>query len=131
MVDGKIKKVETPITGGFRERIGMVGWLGLYLSGSVLFFLLLIHILAIHFLGESAIGAESVREDVSSLFLTITGFGLLFLAIIHGLIGFYRMLLDLEIFGKRASRIFKWILYGAGGGLALFGIIIFSGLSSL
>ena len=131
MVDGKIKKVETPITGGLSERIGMVGWLGLYLSGSVLFFLLLIHILAIHFLGESAIGAESVREDVSSLFLTITGFGLLFLAIIHGLIGFYRMLLDLEIFGKRASRIFKWILYGVGGGLAVFGISIFSGLYSL
>jgi succinate dehydrogenase hydrophobic anchor subunit len=131
MIGGSTKQIDASITGGPSERIGLVGWLSLYVSGALLFFLLLIHVLAIHFFGEGQITAASVRQDLGSWFLTIISLGLLLVGLIHGLIGFFRMLLDLEIFGKRGSRRFKWLLYVTGAGLTIFGGIVYSGLAAL
>jgi succinate dehydrogenase hydrophobic anchor subunit len=131
MIQGSSKQIAAPITGGPSERIGLVGWLSLYVSGALLLFLLLAHVLAIHFFGDGQISAASVRKDVGSWFLNIISLGLLLVGLFHGLLGFFRMLLDLEIFGKRGSSWFKWILYATGAGVMVFGVVVFSGLLSL
>lgn len=118
------------ITGGQAERIGLAGWLSLYVSGAVIFFLLLIHILAIHFFADEKITVISVRADFKSLSLTIINLGLLFFGLFHGLLGLRRVVLDLEIFGKKGDQIFIWVLTAGGFGLAVFGIAIFQGFTA-
>jgi succinate dehydrogenase hydrophobic anchor subunit len=131
MTEGSPKQILSPITGGFSERIGLLGWLSLYVSGGVLFVLLLIHVFAIHFFAEGEIAAASVREDMGSWFLIFINVGLLFLGLFHGLIGLHRILLDLGIFGKRGNRRLKKFLYVVGAGFVLFGIVVFGALNTL
>ncbi|UCF92509.1 MAG: hypothetical protein JSW39_30315 [Desulfobacterales bacterium] len=113
------------------ERIGLVGWLSLYVSGALTFFFILTHILAIHFVSGEVTTAAKVYRDLNSPFLSFISLGLLFLGIFHGLIGLRRVLLDLEIFGKRGDRSLVAALVVIGLGLALFGIKIFSQFKAL
>jgi len=125
------KQVASPLTGGSGERIGLRGWLTLYITGAVLVFLLLAHIFAIHFFGEKPITAAAVRGDVQSSFLSVISIGLLTVGLLHGMLGLRRVLLDLELFGKRGDRWLKTVLLVTGLGLAIAGWTIFRGLNSL
>lgn len=127
MIDKGVQQRDKSITGGPNERIGLLGWLSLYVSGGILFFLLLAHILAIHFSGGSEIDATRVRDDVSSVFLSLLSIGLLLVGIFHGFLGFRRMVLDLDLFGPTGDRWFKWILLVLGLGCAVFGLNVFRG----
>jgi succinate dehydrogenase hydrophobic anchor subunit len=131
MSDRQANQIDPPITGGPSERIGLLGWLSLYVSGAILFFLLLAHILVIHFFGDQKISAVSVRADVGAWSLALISLGLLLVGLLHGLIGFRRVSLDLELFGKKADRRFKLILSAVGTGLAVFGIIVFKSFYAL
>jgi succinate dehydrogenase/fumarate reductase cytochrome b subunit len=129
MMDESTKQVGAPITGGPNERIGLVGWLSLYVSGAILFVLLLTHVLAIHFMRTGEITAATVRQDVGSSFLSVIILGLLLVGLFHGLLGFFRMSLDLEILGARGSRRLRWVLCVTGAGLTVLGVVVFSCLS--
>jgi succinate dehydrogenase hydrophobic anchor subunit len=110
---------------GQGERIGLVGWLVLYVSGLLLLFFLFAHVIAIHFVSEGNITAQSVSRDLNSGFLAVVAIGLLLLSTIHGLIGLRRVLLDLEIFGKKGDRMLLVTLTMAGIVIVIAGLEIF------
>lgn len=119
------------ITGGQGERIGLWGWLSLYVSGTLLLFFAIAHILVIHFFSAEKITTSVVKAHYGSAYLTVISLGLLFIGLTHSLIGFRRVVLDLEIFGRKGDRIFIWILVATGVILAFFGLSIFKGFVSL
>ena len=130
-MSGTQRQAASPLTGGPGERIGLWGWLTLYITGAILFFLLLAHLFASHFVGEKPINAAVVRGDVESSFLSVVSIGLLLVGLLHGLLGLRRVLLDLELFGKKGDQWLKTILLVAGLGLAAAGWMIFRGMQSL
>ncbi len=125
------KKEFRTISGDSSERIGLVGWLTLYTSGAILFFLTMIHILAIHFFSTGMINTAAVQTHFRSTFLTTIIMGLLFMGLFHGLVGLRRVVLDLEILDRKSDQVFIWVLIAVGLGLAGFGVKIFNGFTSL
>jgi succinate dehydrogenase hydrophobic anchor subunit len=114
------------IIGGERERIGLLGWLTLYLSGAILFFFLMVHILSVHFLSPEKISAETVLDHYRSGFLIVVSFGLLLFGALHAMVGLRRVLLDLDWFGKRGDRTLSTALALIGAVAILFGIVVFN-----
>ena len=117
---------------GSNRRIGQLGWFGMYLTGAVLFFLLLAHLGAVHYFpaAPKLTLADISRSLQSHLWLRIIDIGLLGFCILHGLIGFRRVILDLEIMGRTGDRCLSWGFTVIGAGLFIYGISVFNGLLS-
>ena len=115
---------------GNNKRIGQLGWFGMYLTGAVLFFLLLSHLGAVHYfpVAPTMALADISRSLQSHLSLRIIDIGLLAFCIVHGLVGLRRVILDLEIMGRAGDRCLAWGFTAIGVGLFIFGISVFNGL---
>lgn len=114
------------------KRIGLLGWFGMYLTGAVLFFLMLSHLGAVHYfpVAPTMALADISRSLQSHLSLRIIDVGLLVFCIVHGLLGLRRVILDLEIMGSAGDRCLAWGFTAIGAGLFMFGISVFNGLLS-
>ena len=115
---------------GDYQRIGIWGWLGIYASGAVLLFLLLTHIGIIHFGTYEPLGIKTTQKALGSPFIRTIELTLLLLAVSHGLMGFRRIILDLEILQKKGNRWLSVCLSVLGVGLFAWGLFIFNRLSS-
>lgn len=111
------------------ERIGIWGWLGLYLTGAVLIFVLLIHLFLVHITYAQPITLKTVVMSLNSSFLKTIDIALLLFAITHGMIGVRKLILDLELFKKRGSLVLNWSLFVIGIALFAWGLVIFSGIT--
>ena len=127
MKDSKINEglPSQPSTWGSHERIGLTGWLSLYVSGGLVVFFLLSHLFVIHFISGADISAQSVYRDLRSAFLSFVNIALLILALFHGLMGLRRIILDLNLLGKKGDRALMVLLLLVGLVLVLLGIEIF------
>jgi succinate dehydrogenase hydrophobic anchor subunit len=56
--------------------------------------------------------------------------GLLVFAVVHGMLGLRRIILDLELLGKRGDSYLMWALTAFGAILIISGVIIVHGFSS-
>ena len=118
--------------GSGNRRIGLLGWFGMYLTGAVLFILVLLHLGAVHYFSNAPVVtlADISQSLKSHLSLRIIDIGLLVFCIVHGLVGLRRIILDLEIMGKTTDNWLSWGFTMVGVGLFIFGICIFDGLLS-
>ena len=120
---------KTPANGSLFEatpqRIGLWGWLGLYFTGALLFFLLLIHVWLVHYSSTEPISFQRTVSALGSPFVRMIELGLLLFGFTHGLTGLRRILLDLEIFGKRRGKYLSWGIFLIGGLLVNWGLILF------
>ncbi len=107
------------------QSIGFGGWLGLYLTGATLFFLLLIHIWLVLYGSSQPASFERTLSALRSPFVRFVEIGLLLIGLTHGLTGLRRILLDLDIFHKQGSRYLTWGLVAVGGILSVWGLRIF------
>ena len=112
-----------------RQRIGVWGWIGLYLTGALLLFFLLAHILLVHYGTAHPLSYQSSARALGSAFVRTVELGLLFFAVIHGLIGLRRFLLDLEIFSQRGSLYLTRTVTALGSLLLIWGSLIFMRLA--
>jgi succinate dehydrogenase hydrophobic anchor subunit len=110
-------------------KIGPWGWLGLYASGAVLVFFLPAHIWHVHFGLSEPLGLKTTAASLGSPFQRMVEIGTMVLVLLHGLLGFRRIVLDLEIFKKRGDVYLSWGLVGLGLALAAWGFILFSRLT--
>jgi len=103
-------------------------WIGLYLTGLFLVVFLLAHVAAVHYATaglEAGFTFEAVREKLRSPLFAFLDLGLLVLAIYHGLLGFRRFVVDLEVLSVGAIRVFTWVLVIVGLGGLYYGWIIY------
>jgi len=113
------------------RRIGFWGWLGLYASGVLLLFFLLAHIWFIHYSAAEPPSLKTTMAMFASPVVKTVEIGLLAMALIHGLIGLCRIVLDLEIFKERGQKL---LIRGfITGGVIVFGwgLILFLKFASL
>ncbi len=122
--------LSTHIAGGDYQRIGLWGWLGLYTSGAILLFLLLTHVGIIHFGTYEPLSIKTTQKALVSTFVRTIELSLLLFALIHGLMGFRRVILDLEILQKKGNKWLSLCLVVLGVALFTWGLFIFSRLSS-
>ena len=108
------------------QRIGIWGWLGLYLTGAVLLFLLLAHILLVHYGSSQQVSFQRTLSSLQSPFVRFVELGLLLIAFIHGFTGLRRILLDLEIFQKRGNVLLTTGFVVTGCVFSIWGVFIFS-----
>ena len=118
------------IAGGDYQRIGLWGWLGLYTTGGILLFLLLTHVGIIHFGTYEPLSIKTTQKALGSTFVRTVELSLLLFALIHGLMGFRRIILDLEILQKKGNRWLSLCLVVLGVTLFIWGLFLFNGLSS-
>ena len=118
------------IAGGDYQRIGLWGWLGLYASGAILLFLLLTHFGIVHFGTYEPLSIKTTQKALGSPFVRTIELSLLLFALFHGLMGFRRIILDLEILQKKGNRWLSLCLVVLGVALFAWGLFIFSRLSS-
>ena len=118
------------IAGGDYQRIGLWAWLGLYASGTILLFLLLTHFGVIHFGTYEPLSIKTTQKALDSPFVRTIELSLLLFALFHGLMGFRRVILDLEILQKRGNRWLSLCLLVLGVTLFTWGLFLFSRLSS-
>ena len=108
------------------QRIGLWGWLGLYLTGAVLLFLLLAHIILVHYGSSQPVSFQRTFASLQSPFVRFVELGLLLIAFIHGFSGVRRILLDLEIFQKRGNVLLTIGFIVLGFIFSIWGVFIFS-----
>ena len=101
------------------RRIGLLGWFTMYLTGAVLFILVLSHLGAGHYFSTpQTITLAGISQSLKShVSLRIIDIGLLVFCIVHGLVGLRRIILDLEIMGKTTDRYLAWGFTVIGVGL--------------
>ena len=112
------------------ERISLWGWLGIYVTGFCLFFFLGAHVWLIHYASHESITFKSSLAALQSPFVMAVEVGLLVFAVVHGMLGVRRIILDLELLGKKGDRYLVWGLTTVGGILIISGVIIFHGFSA-
>ena len=112
------------------ERIGLWGWLGIYVTGFCLLFFLLAHVWILHYATDVTITLRSTFSALQSPFVMIVELGLLAFAVVHGMLGIRRIALDLELLGKKGDRYLTWGLTAAGFILITSGLIIFNQLTA-
>lgn len=112
------------------ERIGLWGWVGLYVTGAVLLFFVLAHLFLVHFRASSAITAQATASLLQSPLITMIDFSVLVLAVTHGLLGARRVILDMEIFHARGRAWLTGILSLAGAVLILIGFLLLRQLTA-
>lgn len=128
-----LEKIKTDqyVDSGAKERMGIWGRFGIYLSALILLFFLISHVYIIHYGSNHIITAKSVSSELRSYFVTVVDIALLATCIFHGLAGFRSVVLDLEIFGRRGDRYFIYSLIIIGVCLLILGIIIFKRFTSV
>ncbi len=92
-------------------------WVGLYLTGLFLVVFLLAHVWAVHYATvavDAGFTFEAVRQKLRDPLFAFLDLGLLSVAVYHGLLGFRRFVVDLEILGARGVRILSWALVVVG-----------------
>lgn len=113
------------------ERIGLWGWLGLYLTGLGLLFFALVHVWLAHIGHAGTFSSESTVMSLRSWFVRFVELGLLLFAVIHGFSGVRRIVLDLEVLREREARYLTWGLVIAGLGVFIWGLVLFGRLTTL
>jgi len=116
---------------GANERIGLWSWLFLYLSATFLLFFLFVHLFTIHYGANRIISADSVSRDFGSDFTVVINLILLGLATFHGLLGIRRIVLDLEILGKKGDQNLIYVLALIGMGLFLYGLVVYNRFATM
>jgi len=116
--------------GGDYQRIGLWSWLGLYISGAILLLLVLTHVGIVHFGTYEPLSIKTTQKALGFPFVRTIELSLLLFALFHGLMGFRRIILDLEILQKRGNRWLSLCLVILGVTLFAWGLYIFSKLSS-
>jgi len=111
------------------ERIGLWGWLGIYVTGFCLSFFLAAHVWLIHYASPGQITFKSSLAALQSPVVMVIELGLLVFAVVHGMLGVRRIILDLELCGKRGDHYLMWALTAVGAILIISGVIIFQGFS--
>ena len=111
-------------------RTGLWGWVILYASGVGLAVFLLLHIGMVHFGSSAPFTAQRSFESLRSAGIRITEMCLLGFALIHGMVGLRRVILDLEILNQNGARILTGGLAAAGLALFIWGYQIFRHLLS-
>jgi len=107
------------------ERIGLWGWLGLYLSGIVLLVLLFAHLILVHYISPQPITFKNTLLALQSPLVRIIDVGLLLFAVFHGMLGLRKIILDLEWMKKKGARYLAWFLMAGGAALLYWGFLIF------
>jgi succinate dehydrogenase hydrophobic anchor subunit len=121
--DYKVSSVQK--IGGSFERIGFIGWFGLYVTGALLLIFVLTHIWLIHYTAPQPITLKHITEALSSPLVIMVDLGLLLLAVIHGMIGLGKLILDLELIQKSGARVLNVILFLLGMAIFIAGIYVF------
>ncbi len=111
-------------------RIGLWGWLGLYVTGAGLLLLLLSHIGLVHYVSNEPFSASRTYDTLQRPFVRVIEVCLLVFALIHGMTGLRRVVLDLEIFRQKRCRYLTWFLVGVAAILIVWGLKIFGHLTS-
>ncbi|MBW1764892.1 MAG: hypothetical protein JRJ23_09165, partial [Deltaproteobacteria bacterium] len=112
------------------ERIGLLGWLLLYVTGALLLFFLLSHVWLSVYGSFQPVTLKGTQLLLRSTFVRVVELGLLFLAVVHGMIGVKRIILELNLAKKRGGQYLNWCFVIAGTLIFVFGIYIFGLLSS-
>ena len=112
--------------GGSPERIGLFGWLGLYATGALLLIFLFAHIWLIHYVSPQPITLKHTIEFLNSPLVRIVDIGLLLLAVVHGMIGLSRLILDLELVKKSGALLLNVILFVLSIVIFITGVFIFN-----
>jgi succinate dehydrogenase hydrophobic anchor subunit len=112
------------------ERIGLWAWLGIYVTGVCLSFFLGAHLWLIHYASQNEITFKSSVAALQSPLVMVVEVGLLVFAVVHGMMGIRRVILDLEFLGRRGDRYLTWALTAVGIFLIISGTIIFYDFSS-
>lgn len=111
-------------------RIGLWGWLGIYVTGAILLGFLFSHVWLIHYRSLGTITARTTAMSLQSLFIKTTELGLLVFAVVHAMLGTRRIILDMEVLRERGARFLSWFLVIIGVIIITSGLIIFNQLSS-
>jgi len=111
-------------------RIGLWGWLGIYITGAILLILILFHVGMIHYASSQPFSWSRTAEALRSPLVRCVEFSLLVFALIHGMMGLRRLILDLEIFKRRGSPYLTLCLTGVAVILLLWGLQIFRHLTA-
>lgn len=112
------------------ERIGLPGWLLLYVTGALLLFFLFSHVWLSVYGSFQPFTLKGTQLLLRSPFIKVVEIGLLFLAVVHGMIGVKRIILELNLARKKGSQYLNWCFVIAGTLIFVFGIYIFGLLSS-
>ena len=79
------------------ERIGLAGWLSLYVTGALLLFFLSSHVWLSVYESSQPFTLKDTQLLLQSNFVKIGEIGLLFLAVVHGMVGVKRIVLELNL----------------------------------
>ncbi|NQU02615.1 MAG: hypothetical protein HQ589_00465 [Syntrophaceae bacterium] len=120
------KILSTQRFGESPERIGFLGWFGLYATGALLLVFLLAHIWLIHWIAPQPITLKHITEILGSPLVVIVDLGLLLFAVVHGMIGLGRLILDLELVQKGGARLLNIVLFFLGVVIFVAGIYVFN-----
>ena len=112
------------------ERIGMYGWIGMYITGALLFLVILAHLFLAHVKPTGAITAHSIWVGLQSPLVRFLDLSLLALAVVHGFLGIRRIILDCEILRGRGQAWLTIIICLIGAVIVAFGLVLFSRLTS-
>ena len=106
------------------ERIGLWGWVGLYVTGALLLFFLFGHVLLVHLKPSVSLTAQATSLGLTSPFVRVLDLALLTFAVIHGLLGLRRLVLDCEILRARGRAWLTGAFSIAGVLLIVFGYVL-------
>ena len=112
------------------ERIGSFGWFLLYVTGALLLFFLASHVWLSVYGSLQTVTLKGSQLLLGSTFVRVMEIGLLFLAVIHGMIGLKRIILELDLTKKRGNRYLNWCFVMAASLILVFGLYIFFLLTS-
>ena len=111
------------------ERIGLWGWIGMYSTGTLLFLVILAHLFLAHIKPTAEITAQSIMTGLQSYPVRFFDLSLLVLAVVHGLLGARRIILDCEILRGRGQAWLTVVLCIVGLGIIAFGFVLFGRLA--
>jgi succinate dehydrogenase hydrophobic anchor subunit len=112
------------------ERIGLFGWLLLYVTGALLLFFLASHVWLSVYGSLQPATLKGSQLLLGSTFVRVVELGLLFLAVVHGMIGVKRIMLELDLAKKKGNQYLNWCFVVAAFLILVFGIYIFILLTS-
>jgi succinate dehydrogenase hydrophobic anchor subunit len=119
------RRIDVDETAAPYDRIEIWGWIGLYATGIILLLLVLSHIWIAHYSSSQAFSLKSTLLTLRSPLIRTIDLGLLLFAVVHGMIGVRRIVLDLELFKKTGSQLLTNVIVAVGAVLITWGIILF------
>ncbi len=111
------------------ERIGLWGWLGLYVTGAILLAFVFTHILLVHYTSSQLITLKNTILALRSPFVRTVDLGLLLFVIIHGMLGLRKVMLDLDLLRIKGALYLSWFMAVASAALLVWGLYVFTRLS--